>query len=312
MSLIKKLKTWIVDSYLFYLIYPVLSFFYKLLILLNRRKTIDHKYKISVCTIFKDEAFYLKEWIEYHKLIGIDHFYLYNNFSSDDYLKILKPYLKDELITLIDWPVEQGQLSSYQDCLSKYKDESEWLGFIDIDEFIVPIKEDSLYSVLKKYKNYPSVLLNWRTFGTSGYVKRDVKRLVIKDFTMRQSGYHWGKSFYNTKFNCDINSCITKIHFFYAKCFGVKIPPVNLNKKFYFGKMINVLNRKEGLDCQINHYYCKSYDEYRYKIQRGDVYWKESSYDYDKVMNVDKSCSVADFTIYKYLLRLKIAMKIED
>ena len=45
-------------------------------------------YDLSVCAIFKDEASYLKEWIEYHKLVGVQHFYLYENENeSDDFLR---------------------------------------------------------------------------------------------------------------------------------------------------------------------------------------------------------------------------------
>ena len=41
------------------------------------------KYYFSICAIFKDESLSIKEWIEYHKLIGVEHFYLYNNNSTD-------------------------------------------------------------------------------------------------------------------------------------------------------------------------------------------------------------------------------------
>ena len=42
-------------------------------------------YNVSACAIFQNEAPYLKEWIEYHRLIGVEHFYLYNNGSTDNY-----------------------------------------------------------------------------------------------------------------------------------------------------------------------------------------------------------------------------------
>ena len=37
------------------------------------------KYSVSIVAIAKNEGIYFKEWIEYHKLIGIEHFYIYNN-----------------------------------------------------------------------------------------------------------------------------------------------------------------------------------------------------------------------------------------
>ena len=67
------------------------------------------KYKASLCLIFKDEAPYLKEWLEYHLLIGIDHFYLYNNNSSDNYLEVLGPYIEDGTVTLINYQKNYGK-----------------------------------------------------------------------------------------------------------------------------------------------------------------------------------------------------------
>ena len=47
------------------------------------------KYQISLCLIFKNEAPFLKEWLDYHLTVGVDHFYLYNNNSDDDFKKIV-------------------------------------------------------------------------------------------------------------------------------------------------------------------------------------------------------------------------------
>ena len=50
------------------------------------------KYTVAVCAIFKNESVFLKEWLEYHLLIGVEHFYLYNNFSEDNYQTSLLLY----------------------------------------------------------------------------------------------------------------------------------------------------------------------------------------------------------------------------
>ena len=36
-----------------------------------RKPKYDKKYAMSICGIFKNEARFLKEWIEYHQLVGI-------------------------------------------------------------------------------------------------------------------------------------------------------------------------------------------------------------------------------------------------
>ena len=62
------------------------------------------RYQLSICAFFKNEARYLKEWIEYHRLIGVDHFYLYNNGSTDDFKRVLNPYVRKGVVTLVNWP----------------------------------------------------------------------------------------------------------------------------------------------------------------------------------------------------------------
>ena len=42
---------------------------------------------LSLTLIVKNEAFYIKEWIEFHRMIGVTHFYIYDNESSDDLYK---------------------------------------------------------------------------------------------------------------------------------------------------------------------------------------------------------------------------------
>jgi hypothetical protein len=53
---------------------------------------------MSVVTMFKDEAKWMKEWIEYNRLLGFEHFYMYNNDSTDNYEEVLEPYIKKELL----------------------------------------------------------------------------------------------------------------------------------------------------------------------------------------------------------------------
>lgn len=46
------------------------------------------KYEVSLCLVFYNEAKFLKEWLDYHLVIGVSHFYLYNNNSTDDYMPV--------------------------------------------------------------------------------------------------------------------------------------------------------------------------------------------------------------------------------
>jgi hypothetical protein len=132
---------------------------------------------LSVCAIFQDDAHFLKEWIEFHKIQGVSHFYLYNNNSSDNYQEALQPYLEKEEVTLVDWDYEYEdanrkswclvQTGAYLDCIQKYGEDTRWLAFIDTDEFLFCPDGQPLPNFLKSYESYPAVCANWLMFGTS-------------------------------------------------------------------------------------------------------------------------------------------------
>ena len=46
---------------------------------------------LAACTIYRDDADYLPEWIEFHRLVGVERFFLYDNGSTDDHLEVLAP-----------------------------------------------------------------------------------------------------------------------------------------------------------------------------------------------------------------------------
>jgi hypothetical protein len=132
-------------------------------------------YELGVLTLFRDEANYLKEWIEYHRMVGVDHFLLYNDRSSDDWEKVLEPYIKTGLVEVIPWHKDADtplfptwQVMAYQDGLRRSKGNTKWLAFIDVDEFILPKKNRTVLECLHQY--YPSasgVFACWRNYGTN-------------------------------------------------------------------------------------------------------------------------------------------------
>ncbi|MDX1638819.1 MAG: glycosyltransferase family 92 protein, partial [Balneolaceae bacterium] len=61
------------------------------------------KYFLSFATNFKDENPYLKEWIDFHRAVGVDHFYLFNQCGSDESWNILEPYIARNIVTVHDW-----------------------------------------------------------------------------------------------------------------------------------------------------------------------------------------------------------------
>ena len=265
------------------------------------------KYSVSICAIFKNESLYLKEWIDFNHVIGVEHFYLYNNNSDDDYMFVLEPYIKSGLVTLIQWPKNQAQMECYCDCIEKFKDETKWIGFIDIDEFIVPIDTNSIYDFLRPFeKKRGAVKIYWKMFGTSGIIDRDVSGLVTEDFIVSWPQYYSvGKCFYNTGFEFDNKSGKNSNlhHNLWTLYKGKSIPPVNIFDKICIDGIDNVKKGRHPI--QINHYFSKSYREYEMKKTRGDVFFKKNPHDEEYFYLHEMENTDVDYSAYKYLIKLK-------
>jgi hypothetical protein len=284
---------------------------YKLVYAFVRVKPISPKYNVAVAAIFKNEAPYLREWIEFNHLVGVEHFYLYNNNSEDSYQEVLEEYVQRGLVTLIQWPYEQAQNQSYINCIQQYASETKWLGFIDIDEFIVPKSTDNIYSFLKPFeKKRGAVKLNWRLYGTSGLLERDLDGFVTEDFTVCWPKYYdVGKCFYNTAFefrgesrrNASLHHCC------WTSYKGIDLPPVNVFDHVCTGNYEKVST--DDFPIQLNHYFTKSYREYAMKQAKGDVYFKINPHDEEYFYFHEMLCTATDYSAYKYLIRLKNKMK---
>lgn len=269
----------------------------------------EKKYRLSICAIFKNEGFYLKEWIEYHLIVGVDHFYLYNNDSTDNYKTILEPYIERGIVDLIEWPYKQGQMSAYEDCISSRKEEANWIGFIDLDEFIVPIKDKSIYDFLFKFRNRPSVVINWKMFGTSGKCDAEIEKLVTERFTHSwEKGCNVGKCFYNTCFEFDFakNKGNAWMHQMWCRKGSLLLPSVNSFGKTCVKDYQSIPKTERTI--QINHYYTKSLEEYLNKSRKGDAFFEKSPKNMGSFYKCEVRCSVNDVSIFKYISLLKYNM----
>lgn len=294
------------------MLYPFVNCFYNCMLnIFYPRKTIEKKCKLAICAIFRDEGSILTEWIEYHKLIGIEHFYLYNNFSQDNFLSILQPYILKGEVTLIDWPYERAQMRAYEDCVKKFRNETDWIGFIDLDEFIVPNRPfTNLSQILNKFKkNRPIIIIYWKIFGSNGYIDRNRDNLICEDFTSSSSKcMNIGKYFYNTNYQYDIKEKFKKgyMHSRWAKFLCFHLPPVNIQNKIVLWDINRV--SKVNLPVQINHYVLKSYNEFKErKARRGGGVHKiqKGFHDDEYFIDHDNYCDSKDYSIYRFVVQLK-------
>ncbi|AWK07245.1 hypothetical protein HYN56_24655 [Flavobacterium crocinum] len=284
----------------------------------KRVRLSEPKYTFSVCAIFKNEDLSLKEWIEYHLNIGVEHFYLYNNNSTDSFELILEPYVKNDIVTLISWPLAQEQqMPAYSDCFDRFKNETKWLAYIDLDEFICPFYETDIKKWIGKFSNYPSVYIYWKMFGTSGIIEHNKEKLIIEQYISCWDKYYdIGKSIINTQFEVlEFDKKYTHTMFGSVKIFNYRIPmpPINEFKKFVLFEINRSGLFNKNFSIQLNHYYSKSYIEYMDKKKaRGDVALvgdDAKNLKSDEVFfYFQNQCTSVDYKIYRFINELKISM----
>lgn len=238
-------------------------------------------YRLSVCAIMKDEGDYLQEWIEYHHLAGVEHFYLYDNGSTDNTHDILKPYIEAGLVDCVSFPIDKPQIPAYEDCVNRHMMNTHWLAFIDLDEFIVPVKSDDIKDLLPDSPTISQIVIDWLIFGSNGQRNR-LPGPVIERFTKRGANHWLTKTIVNPR----------------------RIHKIGVHEHVVFGRT----DRPDIDTIRIHHYHCKSWEEYRRKAAKGDVMYGLS----EGMKKYQRECfdrhdlnEIEDTTLLDRLLQLK-------
>ena len=91
----------------------------------------------ALCAIAKWEDVYIDEWLDYHLGLGIDRIYVYDN--SEDFT--MRNKSRPDSVELVHFtasdPGGKRQRPAYTDCITTRGTAHTWVGFIDIDEFLV-------------------------------------------------------------------------------------------------------------------------------------------------------------------------------
>ena len=142
---------------------------------------------IAIVAIARKENPYINTWIQYHRKLGIDHVYVYDNSHGDeerlkisrensDYTTVIPAY--DE--TCIQ---KRVYTSGYYD-FGKFHD---YLLFIDIDEFLTLMKHDNVSDYVeyleKVCPGFHVARLHWEIYDDNDAVTRDTSIPVYQFFT---------------------------------------------------------------------------------------------------------------------------------
>ena len=143
---------------------------------------------LACVTILKDEAPYLEEWIEFHLLMGFDHFFIYDNGSTDGTLKVLEKYQQRGVVTVTPWcnfsQVLHPQKAANAHAIANFCAPYRWVAFFDVDEFLFSPTAHTLIEVLDNMDDRVCVSIPWQNFGMNGHTTKP-DGLVIENYTER-------------------------------------------------------------------------------------------------------------------------------
>ncbi len=195
-------------------------------------------------------------------MVGVEHFYLYDNGSTDDCRQVLEPYIREGVVTLHHWPQSPIFPAATLHCIEHYGPLCRWIAFLDDDEFLFPVKGGSLPEVLRRYEAFPGVAVHWVMFGSSGHRARP-EGLVISNYRACEGKpQNTFKSIVNPrcfKAPKSMHYCRYKGH---ARAVNEQFEPVR-DSHGVPNPSVDIL--------RINHYWSKSYEDGVNKITRGRV-----------------------------------------
>jgi hypothetical protein len=256
---------------------------------------------LSVSACLGYEAPYLYEWIEFHRLVGVERFFLYNNGDRETHREMLEPYVEDGVVVLTEWPEFPPQVGAAKDCIARYREDSRWIAFVDTDEFLFSATGRPVSDVLRDYEEHPGVGVNWVLFGPSGHRSKP-PGLVIENYVQRlpMAGPKFIKSVVDPARTTD---CVNPHAFLYE---GDGAVDENHYPVFYEATAYvchSVL--------QVNHYVTRSEEEFRAKLNTGNpsAGGLRGPVTLEQILLEEKSCGRKDTAILPYVGDLRRALE---
>lgn len=232
---------------------------FKTLLDLKYKKNIK-MYTFVVCGVFKNEGHILHEWIRHYLYHGVDHIFLVNDNSTDNYLKIIEEY--SDRVTLFNNDIETHSVDRQSLINEKYFTPlfplSKWMAILDLDEFLYSPKDINLCNILNKYESYSQILVEWLMFGSNDnvYQPHSVCEGFRKRAIMSSAFINSESHSYKPIFKC---SNVQKLDIHVHKVFGDQIH-------------LTYYENETKPDFFINHYNVQSLNFFtQIKGTRGDI-----------------------------------------
>ncbi len=157
---------------------------------------------LAFVTRIKHEDLYIAEWLEYHLLVGVEHFFLYDMDGGEVLAGILAPYEDAGVVTHIPWSHYEGTRFDRKRTLFRHDKSSLahrhfacnfrkrvcWAQKIDADEFLYPLAGDDVIGPIKAFdrNRIRGIRMPRFNFGDNGHERRP-PGFVIESYLHREA-----------------------------------------------------------------------------------------------------------------------------
>jgi len=149
--------------------------------------------KIGITSIQRNRGKWLKEWILFHRLVGVTNFYIYLHKCTDNSREIVSELSKRINIQFfeLDGDIFRPQLAAFKHSYDNFGHEVDWMAFIDGDEFLYTPNADKIQDVLSNfsYKKLSALAVYWACYGSSGHIT-EPEGLILENFIDRAELQH--------------------------------------------------------------------------------------------------------------------------
>lgn len=212
--------------------------------------------KVALVCIARDEENYIQEWIDYHLKLGFDDVYVYtNNWDWD---------IQQSNVFVKPWDGIRVQDKAYQDFINTLSYYYDYAAFFDVDEFLVLKQHSNVKDFIQEnIHSKGGIAINWVFFGDVNHKDKQPFNVngeysPLKRFTYRSILWESIKTIY-------------KLDSFPLA--GIHSPtnlPVNDTNCNVFQNQIHPNPSISSIEvAQVNHYYTKSWEEWKSKVDRG-------------------------------------------
>lgn len=267
---------------------------------------------LAIGTIFRDESRYLREWLEYHLMVGVGHFFMLQNDDpgSGEWIRarvVLDPYINRGLVTVADHVdrTPEWQLAGWARILRDWGPRCDWMALTDLDVFMHPIACASAREVVDRFDrpDVAGLAAYYCTFGDSHL--EESPALQLESFVWRAP--------LDAPPNWTANYIVRPSRMRRASMQGYDVPGEGMVIVDTDGVAIppNLGKRKGPMDVlRLHHYGVRSAADWRRKVARGwpdaIARWKDPNHTHEdhKFKMINRNDEY-DTLIHRFLPTLK-------